>query len=139
MPELDSGTISIFGKPFQVFGLADDAWYQAWKGAGMYNEFNLKHLEHLIAQDDICVDVGANVGMITLALSVLAPKGHVYAFEGSDATTRALSRTVAANTLTNVSAAKCGRGPIFRNGQVLRCRRHASRRALFADRHRATD
>jgi FkbM family methyltransferase len=105
MPELDSGTISVLGKPFQVFGLADDAWYQAVKVAGSYNEFDVKHLEHLIARDDICMDVGANVGMITLALSVLAPKGHVYAFEGSDETTRALSRTVEANRLTNVSAA----------------------------------
>jgi FkbM family methyltransferase len=105
MSELDSGIISVLGKPLRVFGHPDDAWYQSVKSTGSYHEFNLKHLEHMIAQDDICMDLGANVGMIALALSILAPKGHVYAFEGSSETTRALSRTVETNGLTNVSVA----------------------------------
>jgi FkbM family methyltransferase len=105
MAELDSGTVSILGRSFRVFGHADDAWYQSVKSSGSYREFNLQHLEHLVAQDDICLDLGANVGMITLALSILAPNGHVYAFEGSAETTDALARTVEANGLTNVSVA----------------------------------
>lgn len=105
MRELESAPITILGKKFQVFGHRDDGWYQGVKAHGNYNEFNLLHLQGLIAPDDVCMDLGANVGMITLALSLLAPAGHIYAFEGSAETTRALHETIRANGLTNVSAA----------------------------------
>lgn len=37
MRELDSATITVFGKPFRVFGHPDDGWYQSVKSAGRYN------------------------------------------------------------------------------------------------------
>lgn len=105
MAQLESAPVSILGKQFQVFGYRDDVWYQGIKADGRLKEFNLLHLKDLIASDDICIDLGANIGMITLALSILAPAGHVYAFEGSADTTRALQETLRVNALANVSAA----------------------------------
>jgi FkbM family methyltransferase len=104
MRQLESAPITILGRQFEVFGYGDDAWYQDVKKRGSFHEFNLQHLQGVIAPDDVCLDLGANIGMITLALSLLAPVGHVYAFEGSAETTRALNETLRANGLTNVSA-----------------------------------
>jgi FkbM family methyltransferase len=105
MRSLERGKISILGREFEVFGYSDDTVYQDIKSRGSFHEFNLAHLENLIGPDDICLDLGANVGMITLALSVLAPNGHVYAFEGSPETTLALHETIRFNGLANVSVA----------------------------------
>ena len=104
MRQIESGPITILGKKFEVFGYADDAWYQEVKRQGNFHEFNLQHLQYLVAPDDICLDLGANVGMVTLALASLVPNGHVYAFEGSPETTLALKETLRANRLANASA-----------------------------------
>jgi FkbM family methyltransferase len=104
MRALEVGKVTVFDKTYDVYGYSDDTWYQDLKSKGVWNEFRLSHLEGLIAADDICLDLGANVGMMTLALAALTPKGHVYAFEGSPETTLALQETVKANDLPNVDA-----------------------------------
>ena len=101
---LESGDVQIFGRVFKVYGFDDDVWYQGVKLNGVYGEFNLSNLAQLIGPSDVCLDIGANVGMMTLAMAMLAPKGHVYAFEGSPQTTLALTETIKANNLDNVSA-----------------------------------
>jgi FkbM family methyltransferase len=104
MRQLEDNPVTILGRKFDVFGYSDDAWYQEVKRAGSFHEFNLEYLQYLVAPDDICLDLGANIGMITLALSALVPNGHVYAFEGSPETTQALKETLRANKITNASA-----------------------------------
>ena len=101
---IESGDVQIFGRVFKVYGFDDDVWYQGVKLNGVYGEFNLSNLAQLIGPSDVCLDIGANVGMMTLAMAMLAPKGHVYAFEGSPQTTLALTETIKANNLDNVSA-----------------------------------
>lgn len=103
MSNLESGDVQIFDRMFKVYGFDDDAWYQGVKRNGFYGEFNQSNLAQLIGPSDVCLDLGANVGMMTLAMAMLAPKGHVYAFEGSPQTTLALTETVKANNLDNVS------------------------------------
>lgn len=104
MRTLEVGKVTVFDKTYDVYGYSDDTWYQDVKSKAVWNEFRLSHLEGLIAPDDVCLDLGANVGMMTLALAALTPQGHVYAFEGSPETTLALQETVKANNLPNVGA-----------------------------------
>src|SRR5262249_54216355 len=78
--------------------------YQSVREQGVWNEFTLSHLSQFIAPTDICLDIGANVGTMTLALAMCADQGHVYAFEASPETTAALKRTLDANALPNASA-----------------------------------
>lgn len=107
MRELESGKITVFNRQFDVYGYSDDTWYQDVKSKGVWQEFRLANLAYLINPTDICLDLGANVGMMTLALAMLAPKGHVYAFEGSPETTLALQETVKKNGLSNTDAYNC--------------------------------
>ena len=41
----------------------------------------LRLLLRLVRPDDVVIDVGANIGLHTLALSNAAPSGRIYAFE----------------------------------------------------------
>lgn len=104
MSRLECADVKIFDRVFKVYGFDDDAWYQGVKRNGTYGEFNQSNLTRLIGPSDVCLDLGANVGMMTLAMAMLAPNGHVYAFEGSPQITQALTETVKANNLDNVSA-----------------------------------
>jgi len=104
MRTLESGKITVFNRAFDVYGYSDDTWYQDVKSKGVWQEFRLANLAYFVGPNDICLDLGANVGMMTLALAMLAPKGHVYAFEGSPETTAALQQTIKGNGLTNVDA-----------------------------------
>ena len=104
MRTLESARVSILGKSFQVFGYSDDTTFQEIGKAGTWNKFNLDHLKSLISSDDICLDLGANHGMMTLAMSVIAHHGHIFAFEASPDTAAALQETVRANSIQNVSA-----------------------------------
>lgn len=104
MSRLECADVKIFDRVFKVYGFDDDAWYQGVKRNGTYGEFNQSNLAQLIGPSDVCLDLGANVGMMTLAMAMLSPRGHVYAFEGSPQTTQALTETVKANNLDNVSA-----------------------------------
>ena len=102
--QLECGKIRVFDREFDFFGYTDDAWYQNVKKQGVWQEFTLNHLSQLVAPTDICLDIGANMGAMTLALSMCAPEGHVYAFEASPDTTAALNRTLESNGVGNVSA-----------------------------------
>ena len=104
MRDLEHGDVRIFNRIFQIYGYSDDSWFQDIKTKGYWSEFRLGNLVDVIDPDSICLDLGANVGTMTLAMAMLAPQGHVYAFEASPETAAALQQTVKANCLTNVSA-----------------------------------
>jgi FkbM family methyltransferase len=61
-------------------------------------------LPSLVAHDSVCVDVGANVGAITLALSRLCPDGHVHAFEPARESFQFLELNRLRNRAANVTA-----------------------------------
>jgi FkbM family methyltransferase len=54
-----------------------------------------------VVKDATILDVGANLGLATLALSELVPDGRVVAFEAGPETARHLAATIAANGVTN--------------------------------------
>jgi FkbM family methyltransferase len=71
---------------------------------GSYEPGLMSVLASLTTPDSVCLDVGANVGPVTLALSRLCPRGAVHAFEPTAESFAFLERNVAANGASNVSA-----------------------------------
>jgi FkbM family methyltransferase len=71
--------------------------------AGQYDPSLMAVLSTLVKRDSVCLDVGANVGPITLALSALCPDGHVHSFEPAIQSFRFLERNAARNGVDNVS------------------------------------
>ena len=81
--------------------------------SGSYEPNTLSVLRRLLRPGDVCFDVGANAGVVTLAASQwVAPGGHVYSFEPSE---REFGRLVdnlelnAVSGVTPVRAALCDR------------------------------
>lgn len=58
----------------------------------------------------VCVDAGANIGIFTLALARLCPRGRVYSFEPSPSASRFLRQNVALNGFGNVEVAEAALG-----------------------------
>jgi FkbM family methyltransferase len=101
--DLQSTSIELFGKPYRVFGYPDEGWYNILVNSkGVYSEFNVENLRPFISRDSVCLDIGANIGVLSLAMATLAPQGAVYAFEGSPPTYLALVETVKHSGFANI-------------------------------------
>jgi FkbM family methyltransferase len=65
----------------------------------------------LLSPGDVCMDVGANIGYLTLlAAKLVGPTGHVYAIEPAAGAFAALETNVALNDLRNVTALQVAAG-----------------------------
>ncbi|MCI0539902.1 MAG: FkbM family methyltransferase [Verrucomicrobiales bacterium] len=70
---------------------------------GALIEPEIDFVRDTIQPNDVCFDVGANVGYYTLLMAKLAPQGRVHAFEPVPLNYHLLSASVLANGFTNVS------------------------------------
>ena len=70
---------------------------------GEYGQFEAAVLEQICKQGDVAVEVGANIGTLTLALArAVGNAGRVYAFEPQRVVFQTLCANMALNSLTNV-------------------------------------
>jgi FkbM family methyltransferase len=70
--------ISLFGRPFQL----DDLDSLGLSAGGGFSQDELAFIETSVQPDDVCIDIGANIGVFTVALARAAGRrGHVYSFE----------------------------------------------------------
>ncbi|MBX9634950.1 MAG: FkbM family methyltransferase [Magnetospirillum sp.] len=67
-------------------------------------------MQTLIQPDDIVLDIGANIGLHTVAFARLAHRGHVFAFEPVAEMAERNSRNCSLNRLDNVTIVHCGLG-----------------------------
>lgn len=104
MRALDSGIVKILGREYLLFGHHEDTQFQEFKKNGSWAEFTLSYLAELIRPDAVCLDIGAHVGIMAIAMASIATRGRVYAFEGSPETANALKTSVARNKIRNVDA-----------------------------------
>lgn len=64
----------------------------------------------LIKEDDVVLDIGANVGLHTVKFAQIAKKGHVFAFEPVKEMAERLSQNCALNRLENVTIVESALG-----------------------------
>jgi FkbM family methyltransferase len=96
--------------PLSITGSTDDFGVigAIERADGHYEPHVMQVLSDLVHPTDVCIDIGANVGVLTLLLARLAPDGHVYAFEPGDTSFGYLSRNIADAHAGNVDAAQLG-------------------------------
>lgn len=69
---------------------------------GIYEPWIMQILKRYIREDSICLDIGANIGIISIAMSALASQGRVFAFEASKKNYELLKTNLSINHIQNV-------------------------------------
>jgi FkbM family methyltransferase len=93
------------GQNFLITGSESDAGIvgELERSGGLYQRDLAALLRRRLAPDAVVADVGAHIGVVTVLLAGLCPKGHVYAFEPVAENHTHLAANVAANGLDNVT------------------------------------
>ncbi len=76
-------------------------------------------IQSLVGPEDTVIDVGANVGLHTVALAQAAHKGHVYAFEPVAEMAERASLNLALNGLENVNLFDCALGEETGEAEII--------------------
>lgn len=69
---------------------------------GYYEPHIMTTISRLLKKDSVCFDIGANIGTITLALSLICPYGKIYSFEASKSNFAFLKLNINKNRLKNI-------------------------------------
>jgi FkbM family methyltransferase len=73
------------------------------RSKGDYEPHVMSLISTILQQGDICIDVGANIGVHTILMARLAESGRVIAFEPASRNVQLLRRNLEANDVRNVS------------------------------------
>jgi FkbM family methyltransferase len=107
-----STTLTIAGRSMRFTGNPVDPYFQNLNG--FFSD--LPALEPFVrknlAGDAICLDVGANIGLTAILLSLLCPQGHVYAFEALPKNAAFLAKNLRINGIENCTVINCAVGAI---------------------------
>jgi FkbM family methyltransferase len=97
------------GAALSITGAADD-WgvIGTIARSGAYEPHLMRVIADVVRPDWVCLDVGANIGVVAAVLAQLCPDGRVYAVEPSGTSFRFLERNVEANGLRNVEPVPLG-------------------------------
>jgi len=83
----------------------DDSVIGAIEGArGSYEPHVMALISDILEADSISIDIGANIGVITVAMAWASPRGRVHAFEAAPSNFEYLVRNVRQNGLDQVAA-----------------------------------
>ena len=98
----------LFGCIF-VLNLSDYTQRKAWLRA--FESEEIKFLQKWLRPGDVAVDVGANVGLLTIPMAkAVGEKGQVFAFEPIEENVRSLQCNLDVNDLRNVVLTNCAVG-----------------------------
>lgn len=92
------------GLNFLVFANEDVGWRIIRKKN--FEKMELKIVEDITSIDDICLDIGANIGLYSIFLAKKAHMGHVYSYEPVGLNKTLLEANVFLNDIENVTPKK---------------------------------
>lgn len=94
--------ITVWGDP------ADTGIFGSIHHTGHYEPHVMLALQRLLPADAICIDGGANIGVLSLAMALYAPKGKVFSFEPGENNFSYLEANIEANGSSTVEPIRAG-------------------------------
>src|SRR5450755_2726765 len=94
--------IHIFGNLLRMRGTQGDLYFESHI-SDKADEDVMSVLAAAISDGDWVLDIGANIGFVSLVMSMLSPKGNVFAFEPAHVTRGILEKNVKLNERHNIS------------------------------------
>lgn len=70
---------------------------------GLWEPYLMSVMKEFITDDSVCLDVGANIGAMTVVMSDLTSRGKVFAFEPSSRNLMFLRENLTRNAAANVT------------------------------------
>jgi FkbM family methyltransferase len=115
---IEKKRIVITEETFDIYGDSTDTYYTKYIHEGdTFYDVPILLAEKYCPEDAVILDVGANIGAVACALSVIAPKGKTYAIEASPMIHKLLEKNLEANNIKNVEpinvAASDHNGTVF--------------------------
>jgi FkbM family methyltransferase len=102
-----SKSVRLLGEATELAGDPSDAYFRAIVGGADITDNTHRCAASLLSGRSLtCLDVGANIGIFTIALSRLCPAGRVMAFEPSPRTFQFLTENIRRNRRRNVQPAQ---------------------------------
>ncbi len=98
---MESKQLRVLDYEFAISGSPQDAYFKFLSSP--WRDELLRTMAHLLQPDDVVLDIGANIELITLAASRLCPAGHVCSFEPGEIAFRCLRTNIEANGVQNVT------------------------------------
>lgn len=110
----DSLNMLVCGRHGRVLFNRNDKWVgEALQLYAEYSEHEVEIIGQMLKPGDVVVEVGANVGAITLPMArMVGPTGQVIAFEPQRPLFQCLAGTIALNSLLNVDCREAACGPV---------------------------
>lgn len=97
-------TVRVYGHDLALSGDQGDDYYRQLADHSDATDAVLRALRTVVGAHAVCVDVGANLGLYSLGLALLAPRGRIYAFEPSPHVFKRLVSNIDANGASNIEA-----------------------------------
>jgi FkbM family methyltransferase len=97
--------VSYRGAKFLVWANEDVGWRLISERS--YEPAELEVLRQRVRPDDVCIDVGANIGIFTVLLARWAGNGHVHAFEPMEHSASILRLNIELNHVSNTTIHTC--------------------------------
>jgi FkbM family methyltransferase len=94
--------ICIFGNELRLIGTQGDLYFEAHVSDNADRDI-MSVLAAAISDGDLVLDIGANIGFVSLVMSMLSPKGSVFAFEPAHVTRGLLEKNVKLNERQNIT------------------------------------
>ncbi len=121
MPKPKSGMLmeTLHGFPMYIDPVIDQGVERSMYYTGTYERGTMYLLDRVLGAGDCFVDVGANIGLMTVhAARLVGAHGRVFAFEPNPETHRLLKRNVELNELTNVTLSEQAVGAVASEGML---------------------
>ncbi len=94
-------TLRVGERTILLTGDPADPYFQSLEAFGRQSAPLLRYLQAQIGRDALCLDVGANIGLVSVLLALCCPDGEVHSFEASPRNARYLKRNLALNGIEN--------------------------------------
>ena len=93
--------IRLAGHSITLTGDPCDPYFQSLEAFSIQSAPLLRYVQNNMKRDALCLDVGANSGLVSIMLALCCPDGEVYSFEASPKNARHLKRNLALNGIEN--------------------------------------
>ncbi len=117
---IESLTINtIYGFKIEIDPVKDVGVERSLYYTGTYEEGTLSIIKSVLKEGDVFIDIGANIGFISIfASSLIGKTGNVYAFEPNPDTFTILKKNIELNQISNIETSTFAIGSISKTAKI---------------------